>query len=206
MDIEKIKDIFTDRIPDTVDARRKYGILIPLIYRNNELHLVYQVRASTLSRQPGEISFPGGGVEGEESFKECAIRECMEELLIERDNIKVFGEIDIVLTSYKALIHTFVGELKGVDFENINANKDEVDHLFTIPLSYLLENEPYIHTIELEVTNSTGFPYELIPNGEDYKWDIRTENIHFYEYKGYVVWGLTGQLTKNFIDIYKGLR
>lgn len=206
MEIDNIKNIFLNREADVVDAKRKYGIMIPLIEIDNELHLIYQRRANTLSRQPGEVSFPGGGMEENESFEETAIRECMEELLIERKNIEIFGEIDIVLTSYKALIHTFVGLIKGINYEDIKPNKDEVDHLFTVPLKYLVENEPYIHTIELEVRNSIGFPYELIPNGEDYKWDIREEYIHFYEYQSNIIWGLTGLLTKNFIDIYNGLK
>lgn len=204
MELKKIKNIFINREASVMNVRNKYGILIPLIYIDNELHLIYQLRASTLERQPGEISFPGGGVEGSESFKDCAIRECMEELLIDRCHIEIFGEIDSMITSYKALIHTYVGFISGIEFKDIKPNSGEVDHLFTIPLRYLIENEPYIHEINLEVINTKGFPYELIPNGEEYEWDIRKEEIHFYEYNKYVIWGLTGQLTKNFIDIYKG--
>lgn len=201
MDIEKIKRVFKDREQSIIGIRNKYGIVIPIIERNDRLELIYQVRANTLRRQPGEISFPGGRIEEGESFREGAIRECMEELCIDRDKIEVFGEIDIMITEYKALIHTFVIKIKEIEFEDIKPNRDEVESLFTVPLEYLIENSPEVYDIELEIKDNADFPYELIPNGRSYEWDIRNEDVCFYQYGDKIIWGLTAKLTRNFIDI-----
>lgn len=203
MVLKDIENIFKERKPNIMGIKNKYGITIPLINRNGSLELIYELRASTLRRQPGEISFPGGRIEKGETFKEGAIRECMEELCIDRENISVLGEIDIMITEYKALIHTFVVLIDGIEFEDIKANKGEVEKLFTIPIDFLMENSPKVYDIELEVKNSNAFPYDLIPNGRDYEWDLRNEDVCFYKYEDYVIWGLTGKLTRNFIDIYK---
>lgn len=203
VDIDQIRNVFKARDLSVIGTKNKYGITIPLIDRGDGLELIYQVRSTKLRRQPGEISFPGGRLEEGETFLEGAIRECMEELRIDRENIRLIGENDIMMTDYKALIHSYVVFIEGIDFESIDPNPHEVEKLFTVPLDYLLKNGPEIHDIELEVRDSDGFPYELIPNGEDYKWDTRKEDICFYEYDDYIIWGLTGKITKAFIDILK---
>ena len=50
-------------------------MLVPLVERPEGLCLLYEVRADTLGRQPGEVCFPGGKMEGAESPESCALRE-----------------------------------------------------------------------------------------------------------------------------------
>ncbi|MFP3361046.1 coenzyme A pyrophosphatase, partial [Planococcus sp. SIMBA_143] len=38
----------------------KYAILLPLMEKEDGIHLLFEVRAASLRRQPGEICFPGG--------------------------------------------------------------------------------------------------------------------------------------------------
>ena len=45
-------------------------------------HLLFEVRADTLDRQPGEVCFPGGHMESGETPAACALRETEEELSI----------------------------------------------------------------------------------------------------------------------------
>lgn len=47
--------------------------------------------------QPGEISFPGGRVEDDETFQEADIRETCEELNLVPDQIDIWGEIDYLI-------------------------------------------------------------------------------------------------------------
>ena len=162
----EIGKIFRDRKPRLMNVSREYAITIPIIERNNRLELIYQVRAETLRRPPGEISFPGGKVEPGEGFLDCAIRECMEELLIDRENIDLAGGMDAILTDYGALIYSYVVFIDGLEFEDIKPNKDEVEYLFTVPLDYLVEKEPKIYELELEIVKDLDFPYDKIPNGK----------------------------------------
>ena len=60
IDLTALEHTFKTRTPGLMDARRAYAVLVPLVERDGELHLLYEVRASTLRRQPGEVCFPGG--------------------------------------------------------------------------------------------------------------------------------------------------
>lgn len=70
---------------------RRAAVLVPLIQKGGEYHVVFEVRAGSLKTQPGEICFPGGAVERDETPKQAAIREAMEELLISRRQIRVIA-------------------------------------------------------------------------------------------------------------------
>lgn len=203
MDIEYIKNKVYNRIPQPLDVKYKYAVLVPIINNNNRLELIFQMRAKTLNRQPGEVSFPGGQVEENESFKEAAIRETIEELNILEENIEVIGELDYVVSYYNSTVHAFLGIINGVDVDKINPNKGEVDHIFTVPLDFFLENEPEVYYLDLLIQNSAEFPYNLIPNGEDYKWGRGKHSVHFYHYEDYIIWGYTAKVLKNLTNIIK---
>lgn len=47
-----------------------------------ELHVLFEVRSSSRSSQPGEICFPGGAVSAGETKQEAVLRETEEELLV----------------------------------------------------------------------------------------------------------------------------
>ena len=42
------------------------SVLVPLIEKEDGLHVLFQVRGKKLRTQPGEICFPGGRVENED--------------------------------------------------------------------------------------------------------------------------------------------
>ena len=80
MDWNKIADQLNNRVPGLMDASGRYAVLVPLVERDGEVYVLYEVRAATMRRQPGEVCFPGGHIEGDESPENCAVRETWEEL------------------------------------------------------------------------------------------------------------------------------
>lgn len=203
MNIENIIEKVRNRMPGLMDISHKYAVLIPIVERNNRLEIIYELRSKELSTQPGEISFPGGALEKDETYEDAAIRETMEELNIKRENINLIGELDYFVSYANLTIHCFLGRITGLNVDNIVPNKDEVDHLFTVPLDFFLENEPDIYYLDLRTDISEEFPYNLIPNGRDYKWRQGRHTVMFYHYDDYVIWGFTARMTKKFIDIIK---
>lgn len=201
MDIKDIIKKVKNRRPGPMDVTHKYSVLIPIVQIDNRLEILYELRSKDMASQPGEISFPGGGVEEGESYEDAAIRETMEELNIKRENINLVGELDFFVSYSNLTIHCFLGIISGIDVDKIVASKDEVDHIFTVPLDFFIGNEPDVYYLNLRTDISEEFPYNLIPNGRDYKWREGKHKVMFYHYNDYIIWGFTAKMTKRFIDI-----
>ena len=197
--IDKVKS----RSPQPIDIDKKYAILIPLIKVNDEWELLYELRAKSLESQPGEISFPGGKVELDEAFMDAAIRETIEELKICRENIDYIGELDYLISYSNITIHCFLAIISGIIVDEIQPNHDEVDHIFTVPVNFFLENEPDKYYLDLVTVDNDEFPYNLIPDGRKYKWRRGVNSVLFYKYKEYIIWGYTAKMAKQLIDIIK---
>lgn len=203
LDINKLIDKVKDRVPQPMDVNKKYAILIPLIKVNDEWELIFELRAKNLKSQPGEISFPGGRVEKGETFKEAAIRETIEELRINEENINYIGELDYLVSYQNITIHCFLATISGITVDKIEPSTGEVDHLFTVPIRFFIENEPERYNLDLTTIDNDEFPYNLIPNGRKYKWRRGVHSVLFYRYKEYIIWGYTAKMTKDLIDIIK---
>ncbi|MBM7550303.1 NUDIX hydrolase [Peptoniphilus gorbachii] len=198
-DLMKIKAKLQKKSPLPVDVKNRFSVMIPLIKRKGEIHLLFEKRALTLRNQPGEISFPGGRIEKNESPWDAAIRETCEELLIEEKDLEIYSEGDFLVNPYAAIIYSFIGEIKK-DFFEITPSKAEVESIFTVPLKFFMETEPKAYSINLKVNRSDDFPYHLIPNGKNYKFKRGREEVLFYQYKGEIIWGFTAKMARRFIE------
>lgn len=203
MDINYIKEKVKNRIPVPIDVTHEYAVFIPLVEIDGKLEILYELRAKDMYTQPGEISFPGGEVEAGETYEEAAIRETMEELNIGRENINLIDELDFFVSYSNIVIYCFFGTLNNIDVGKIKPNKAEVDHVFTVPLDFFLNNDPDVYYLDVTTSISKEFPYNLIPNGKDYNWREGRHTVMFYHYKNYTIWGFTAKMTKRFMDIIK---
>jgi len=180
------------------------AVLVPLVYENGVLGILFEVRATTLRRQPGEICFPGGKYEcKDKSFANTAIRETCEELGLELQDLELLGELDALVTHSGPILHPFVGKIKYT--EKIRFNPAEVDCIFTVPLKYLLECEPRIGYVQLADKPRDDFPFELVPDRVR-NWRYHKEyKVYFYEYQDKVIWGLTARMLYAFLERYRTL-
>ena len=78
MTLEQLEEKLRGREPGLMDASGQYAVLVPLVEREGKLHILYEVRSQDMRRQPGEVCFPGGRIEGDETPEACAIRETEE--------------------------------------------------------------------------------------------------------------------------------
>jgi 8-oxo-dGTP pyrophosphatase MutT (NUDIX family) len=198
MKMEYIEKIFKNRNGGPIGDFHKSAVMILLIEEDGEIYILFEKRALHLRKQPGDISLPGGGIEEGESPMEAAVRETEEELNINKKEIEVIGEMDYFISPYNSIIFPFVGKLKR---GSIHPNKDEVDHIFKVPLKFFLENNPIAHEVEIRPHMKEDFPYHLIHGGKNYKFSRRRYNQYFYIFKDYVIWGFTAQIIKRFVEI-----
>lgn len=178
---------------------KKSSVLIPIIKKDDSYFILFQVRSSTLKTQPNEICFPGGKIEYNKKPIYTCVRETCEELGVTNDNIEIISELDLFITPSNMIIHPFLGIIKNID--NLNINKDEVDHVFLVPITYLLKNKPITYTNEVSIIPSNDFPYEIIPNQTNYKFAKGNYDVLFYKYNDYIIWGITAKILENFLNI-----
>ena len=198
MNIKDIKNKIENNIPyiNGWEKMRRAAIIIPLIEINNEVCILFEVRAKKLNSQPGDICFPGGKIDGDETPKEAALREMFEELGIE--NINIINELDTVVRYDGIIIHPYLGIIENI--EEIKINESEVDHVFYVPLNYLLNHEPLEVQSKLKFERPEEFPYDLIVNKENYKFRDAKHRSLFYNYGEYNIWGITAEMLRNLLE------
>ena len=180
---------------------RKSAVLIPLVGVDGETHVLFEIRSHQLKSQPGEICFPGGRVEQDDaSEKEAALRETCEELGIDLEEVEIIHGLGVLVHPSSSSIFSFVGKIKN---HHKIAPNEEVSEVFTVPLNYLLNYEPEIHYIQVKIQPEEEFPFELIPDGRDYKWRNVRLPEYFYRYEDKIIWGLTARILHEFIELLK---
>lgn len=196
---ENIRQALLNYHAKPLGKQQHFSVLIPLFEKEGEWHILYEVRSHLIS-QPGDTSFPGGKVEENESYCEAAIRETVEELQIDANQIEIIGELDYIVND-GIIIHSFVGLLNEFNFEKARPN-EEVAYLFPIKLDFLMNNQPCYYPVELKVKVGNDFPYHLMANGENYQFRQSPHAIPFYDLpNGEFLWGYTANLTHRFIEI-----
>lgn len=201
MQLDNIYNRLKSRMPSPEGKYKSYAILIPLIYVNGDIHLLFEVRSENLKTQPGEICFPGGKIEENESALESAIRETCEELNINESDIEIIGQTDYIVTPFNLILHPFVGLIKNIDLKDINYSPDEVDSIFTVPIDFFINNTPETYFVKSKLEISDDFPFEKIQNGKVYNFRSGKYPIYFYEYDKYIIWGMTARIINNLICI-----
>jgi len=198
--INKLEKIFHNRNSKVIGEFDESAVMILLVEEEEELSIVFEVRAHKLRSQPGDVCLPGGRVELDENPKQASIRETMEELNLERDQIIMIGDMDYYISPYGNILYAFVGFLK---YGEIKPSEEEVHNIFKVPLKFFLENEPLLYKMEIGPMNQIGFPFHLINGGKDYKFRKGYLDQYFYEYNNYMIWGFTAQIIKSFIAVLK---
>lgn len=201
--INDIERIFCEREPGVVGKHKLYGVLVPLVEKDGELHLLYEVRDSRMTRQPGEVCFPGGQLELGESMEQCAIRETMEELGIPREGIRMLTRLDTLHAHPNISLYCYLGVLDWTMLMEAKPNPDEVAETFLVPLSFLIDNPPEIHMMQIKPLIDDNFPYDKINSPKGYEWRMGQYEVPIYSFEGHAIWGMTARITRNIIDIIK---
>lgn len=197
-EMKKKLSLYTPKILGS-ESFTKFSVLLPLVKKEDGIHILFEERAYTLNRQPGDICFPGGKVDGEDVNEEhTAIRETIEELGLKRDDIGDLYSLDYIVTAFGTIIYPFVGFIHNT--HEIKINKSEVESFFTIPLSFFVTNLPEIYYVNFQAVPEEKFPLELIVGGKDYQWQSRNKEEYFYHYENRVIWGLTAKVLTHFVN------
>jgi 8-oxo-dGTP pyrophosphatase MutT (NUDIX family) len=180
-ELQSLRELLASRASIEIDAPdlRRASVLIPLTRTSTGWSLLFTVRAENLAAHSGQISFPGGAVEPHESLHDAACREAEEEVGIPRTSVELIGRLDDLVTNSGYLVAPFVGVVKErVEYVIQHA---EVFEVFEVPLEALLD--PAKPEVRYVAFRNRRYP------------------AYFYPYGRYEIWGLTGRMLKEFLDL-----
>ncbi|GAK60273.1 phosphohydrolase, MUTT/NUDIX family protein [Candidatus Vecturithrix granuli] len=206
-DIERLQA----RLPDYpgILARERFfnsAVLIPLVLKDEEIYVLFQKRANHI-RQGGEVCFPGGQHDPEldADYRETAIRETIEELGVEREQISIIGRLDLFLAPQGVTIEPFVGMLNITDVHELSIDANEVERVFLLPMSYFETTPPQEYHVRVEVQPSyideQGKKQILLPVRElglperyAQPWGGKHYRVLVYLTPEETVWGMTAAI------------
>ncbi len=199
-------------------SKEKYlnsAVLIPLLLINDECHLLFEKRSIGI-RQGGEVSFPGGQVDeiDKKDYRQTAIRETVEELGIDESKIEIIGQMGTLIAPMGVSVDPFVGILHIKSLDELKIDSNEVERIFTLPLSFFINTQPSKFYVQVEVKpyvyNEAGEKVELLPVKkfglpEKYSkpWKGGKHRILVYTTDEETVWGITAELVYEFCKLAK---
>jgi len=116
------------------------AVLVPLVQRD-ELFVLLTKRTVHLRSHSGQISFPGGKLDPNETLLQAALREAEEEIGLSSDKLTLLGTLPEHCTSTGYRI-TPVVALVSPDYQ-LQLNEHEVEEAFEVPLNFLLNPDHY---------------------------------------------------------------
>ena len=177
----RLLDAATVPLPAPGTEKKAAAVLIPILERDGELHVLYTLRSHRLISHSGQVSFPGGRFDRRDpNLMTTALREAHEEVGIAPTQVEVLGTFPGRRTrSTQIMVTPIVGLISGV--LALRPDPYEVAEIFDVPIHALRDRR--------------------------YRGRHTTKNqgtvVHHpaIVYGGHEIWGLTYFLTLSFLAL-----
>jgi 8-oxo-dGTP pyrophosphatase MutT (NUDIX family) len=166
--------------PPEMPGHPRQGAVLAIAYaKNGQAHLVLTRRRDDLNDHAGQISFPGGQQEGNETMPMAALREAREEIGVQESALELLGELSTIYISPTDFeVHPYVAWHEGTP--HFVPQDGEVAEILEASLSHLLHPD----TIRHEIWEMRGYSVE----------------VPFYLVDHHKVWGATAIMLSELIE------
>jgi len=182
VDFKNIKEKISAYAPKAMlnGEFRRACVLLPLVKNENRLLLLFTKRTDAVEHHKGQISFPGGMVDGSDTSPiHTALRELEEEIGIKESAVTILGQLDDIQIPSGFVVTPIVGYLNSL--EGMKTNTDEVAEVFFIPLEKFFDAS--LRRTEVRELMGTK------------------RQVYFYDVWKEPVWGATAHIIKQFAEI-----
>lgn len=160
---------------------RAAAVLVGIVPDPTGARVILTKRASHLKHHPGQIAFPGGKQEaGDVSLEETALREAQEEIGLPAARVRLLGRLPPHKTVTGFQMTPILAEVAPF---TPAPDAGEVEEVFTVPLSHLLNAENY--RVERRQWRGVWRSYYAVPWGPYYIWGATAR----------ILWGLAERAT-----------
>ena len=161
---------------------RVAAALVLLYPIRRQVHLVLTRRAGTLDQHAGQVSLPGGAVDGDETVETAALREAREEIGLETTDLRIIGQLSalyIPVSNYA--LHPVVAVLDRRPA--LVPATAEVAHILEIPLDELRDPK-------------------RLRQGRRWRGDDAI-TVPYFELQGERVWGATAMVLGELLHLMR---
>lgn len=157
------------------------AVLCALFDEAGEARVILTRRSSTMRSHTGEVSFPGGRLEGGEAPLAAALREAREEIGLDPSQVEILGAL-APLATYRGqvVITPFVGVLAARPV--LAPCAAEVERAFDVSLAELVSEGVY----------------------REEQWLVPADGyraVSFFEVEGDTVWGATAWMLRQLLEL-----
>lgn len=179
---EKLRQALASRQKKKIDKPNltQSAVLIPIFSERGQYKLLFTKRTETVKYHKGQISFPGGAREKNETLLDTALRECSEEIGLAPGDVTILGTLDDAVTvASPYVISPFVAAIPWP--YQFRINPQEIEEIVEVPIPVLLDKSC--------VRQGTEVVYNEVINN------------YSYHCGGKIIWGATARILHQFLDI-----
>jgi 8-oxo-dGTP pyrophosphatase MutT (NUDIX family) len=179
----RLLGVFTARTRRVAEPgeRLPAAVLLLIVYRDGEPHLVFTKKTETVPHHKGQFAFPGGLVETRDASRVAtALREAEEEVGLDPAGVEVLGVMDDVPTATTRFVITPVVAVCPT-VPALAPDGREIERVLEVPLRHLLD--PATFREEWWEREGRPRPVLFFTVGED------------------VIWGATARILREFLEL-----
>ena len=171
-------------IDSPATALTSAAVLVPIVDRPEGLTILLTRRTDHLRDHAGQVSFPGGRVEPDDTNHEAtALRETEEEIGLSAERIDLIGRLDRYITRTGYEVVPVVGFVNPPF--TVKPDPFEVADIFEVPLQFLAD--PNNHQRHSQFYNGARREFYAMP------------------YEGRYIWGVTAGMLVNLSEVLNPL-
>lgn len=160
-------DLNPDVVLSADRSLRNAAVLIAVSTHNRLAEVILTKRASSLKHHPGQIAFPGGKQDKEDTnLAQTALREAWEEIGLPPEKVTIIGDLPQHETVTGFNVTPVLGLIE-TKFDMI-PEIGEVDEVFSVPLKHVVD--PNNYQIQYRYWRGVKRKYYAVPFGPYYIW------------------------------------
>lgn len=166
-------------------GQRKAAVLMPLVKREN-WNIILTQRPETMPSHAGQIAFPGGKAEVDETIARTALRETEEEIGVAEEHIELLGRLPSFNAVSRYRITPFVGIVSSE--AKVIPDPREVECVFEVPLGFLMNPENHVRRdVFFDGKDHTMFdmPYDDVDGRHRNIWGMTAMTIYRLWQRGF---------------------
>lgn len=188
VDVADVFGTLARRLPaltrETLDIPdfRRAAVLVPILDGPGGPSVLFTIRSAALRSHAGQIAFPGGRLEPGEDSVAAALRETFEEVGLGLGSADVLGQLGDHPSPFGFVATPVVARVPWP--QTLTPDPGEVAATFEVPLADLLA---------------------ISPTSEERQLLHYRRNLYSYRWREHDIWGFTGNVVKELLDVLRGV-